>query len=637
MEDATRAARQSLSSEEKRRLARAPGNAGARRIVRARRTVQAATLLLFVAFFFLTTPAFHNAGVAPKNLFLSLDFLNTLKNGIASRHIAIAALIPGLLVLLLTLWGGRIFCGWICPLGTCIDAGDRLLFRRGRCFHNPNRTDTRRFRNWKYAYLLAGLAAIAWGVDILAFGDPLSLITRAFTFGVYGPVAYLWNGLLGLASLAGADHIAFRAISADLDAWRMMPMSFYNALPAVLLFIGVVALSAWQERFWCRNLCPYGGLLALVSRVSLLRHSVRHGACIHCEICEGQSRMGAYENLSRKARKPIEHNIGECIQCFRCEAVCPPDAIQIEVRPIIPLTRTRPSNGGHEPAEPQGSINIGRRRILAALGAGLLWGAMARVSASNFRGRLRKYPRNNRAIRPPGALPEAAFLSACTRCGACMKVCPTNGLQPAFLETGPEGICTPVLDPSIGPCAERCTACGDVCPTRAIRPFTWQDKRYKIRLGLASVNRNTCIAFNGGRDCVVCAEVCPYSAVIFRDTWDDTLPRDPSLPISEPGNKGRLKRVPTVDETLCTGCGICEFQCPVLPDHAIIVYTSQEDREYRAPRESPWDGLARPNYARRKEQGKDAEYAPTRERFEEHIRMEGPDAGGEFDESAGSG
>ena len=215
-----------------------------------------------------------------------------------------------------------------------------------------------------------------------------------------------------------------------------------------------------------------------------------------------------------------------------------------------------------------------------------------------------------------------------------MKVCPTNALQPAFLETGLQGIWTPILVPSIGPCAEKCTSCGDVCPTGAIRPFTWQDKRYKLKMGLANVNRSTCVAWNGGRDCIVCAEVCPYSAVIFKDTFDDTLPKDPNLPLTAAGNKGRVKRVPTVDEKLCTGCGICEYHCPVLPDHSIVVYTFQEDRgeqdkpgqvgAFEEPKEHPMDGFYRGDWDARKDVGKDAYFAPVKDELQRHIDLAGP-------------
>ncbi|MGC8667779.1 MAG: 4Fe-4S binding protein [Chthonomonadales bacterium] len=625
---ALKAAKRPFTAEEKRRMVEAPGNVAAHRIVAIRRGVQITTFSLFVLFFFLTTVTSQSLWWIPKNFFMLLDFLNTLKNAIASHHVAVYALGPGLFILLLTLWGGRIFCGWICPLGTTIDIADRLLYRKGRLFYNRKRSETRRFRNWKYIYLLVGVGALAYGVDVLTFGDPLSLITRTFTFCFYAPIAYIWNGILNAADQLHLGKGIYHLTGLELEKLHMSSAVYFNGLPVLMFFIGILALSAYQERFWCRNLCPYGGLLALISRVSWLRHYIRMDGCIHCKKCEIQSRMGSYENLDRNAKGPVQHSISECIQCFRCETICPTDVIQIQARvPAAVKERLVPSlKGKVDRPEEQTSIDLGRRRVIAAVGSGLLLGATAKAGADNYQGRMRRYPKNNKAMRPPGALPEREFLSACTRCAECMKVCPTNALQPAFLETGLEGIWTPILVPSIGPCAEKCTACGDVCPTHAIRPFTWQDKRYKIKMGLANVNRSTCIAWNGGRDCVVCAEVCPYSAVVFRDTWDDTLQKDPSRPITDPGNKGRMKRVPTVDEKLCTGCGICEYHCPVLPDHAIVVYTFQEDRDFREPRETPLDGFFRKNWDTRKDLGKDLEYAKTKEEFKKRMDIMGPGA-----------
>lgn len=630
----TGAAYTRFTAEQKRKMREAPGNVAAHRIVRIRRATQVFTFCLFVLFFFMTTATNQATGWVPKNLFMTMDFLNTLKNGIASHHLAVYALGPGLFILLLTLWGGRIFCGWICPLGTAIDIADRLLYRKGKIFYNKNRSDTRRYRNWKYIYLLVGLGAIVFGVDLLTFGDPISLITRTFTFCFYPPVAYVWNGLLNVAEHVGLDHVVYN-MGGNMDQWHLQTLHYWNGMPVLLLFIGIIALSNYQERFWCRNLCPYGGLLALISRISWLRHYIKMEGCIHCKKCEIQSRMGCYDNLDKNAKQEEMHSISECIQCFRCETICPTDVIQIQAK--VPASFKEAlgmaSKGTAPRPEPQTEIDLGKRRVVAAIGAGLLWGTVAKGSASEYQGTMRRYNRNNKAMRPPGALPENDFLSACTRCAECMKVCPTNALQPATFETGLEGLWTPLLVPSIGACAEKCTACGDVCPTGAIRPFTWQDKRYKIKMGLANVNRSTCVAYNGGRDCIVCAEVCPYSAVVFKDTFDDTLPKDPSLPLDhkdlngKEDNRGRMKRVPTVDEKLCTGCGICEYHCPVLPDHSIVVYTFQEDRDFKEPTERPLDGFLRANWDQRKDIGKDAEYANTIQEFQKHIGLEGPQGG----------
>jgi len=270
--------------------------------------------------------------------------------------------------------------------------------------------------------------------------------------------------------------------------------------------------------------------------------------------------MGAYENTSQTAESEPSHQVAECIHCYRCATICPEGVLEAKLR--LPARTPR-----HLPQQP---VALTRRRALGSAALGLGWLATTKVSGTP------KYF-SDRCIRPPGALPEEEFLQACTRCGECMRVCPTNALQPALAEAGLEGWMTPVLVAKIGPCVEHCTLCGEVCPTDALRRFTVEQKREDIKLGLAVVDQDTCIAINGGRDCIVCQEVCSYSAVAFKDVWDEIL--------------GRNKRVPVVDEQKCTGCGICETECPVRPEHAIFVRALQENRRYAAPRPSLWGGL----------------------------------------------
>jgi MauM/NapG family ferredoxin protein len=147
-------------------------------------------------------------------------------------------------------------------------------------------------------------------------------------------------------------------------------------------------------------------------------------------------------------------------------------------------------------------------------------------------------------IRPPGAVPEPAFLALCLRCGECMKVCPSNALQPVWLAAGPEGLFSPVLTPRRGPCVPDCNACGRVCPTHAIRALPLEEKRW-ARVGTAVVLQNTCLAWAQGRACVVCQEVCPYGAVKLQKMEGLAVP------------------APVVYNERCYGCGYCERHCPV--------------------------------------------------------------------------
>lgn len=559
--DSTRMSRPLQNTEVRPTPDRSRPKSSAHLIVIVRRTSQLAFLLLFTALFVMATNKLAGRSPVPVDLFLRADPLVFLATGIstsaAAGKIAFAAamVVPVLVVVAMTLLFGRVFCGWICPLGTIIDISDRLLFRRGRPFQRPRRPENRRWRNWKYLFLIASLAAAVFATQVTFLLDPISLVTRTFSFTFMAPSAYLWNLLLHGADSVGIQGLLYDRFEINIGAWRLLPYSFRQNLVVLAMFVAIIGLSFVQERFWCRNLCPLGALLGLLSRVSILRHYIGE-KCNHCTLCERESRMGAYEHMSAKDEEQETHALSECIQCFRCATQCRPGALTIRLG--LPPTRRTTERKPGSPA-PQPSLDVGRRRVLTAGAVGALWMLTAKTNA-------RGYPDAGRALRPPGALPEKEFLAACTRCGECMRACITNGLQPALLETGLEGLWTPILVPKIGPCAEKCTACGQVCPTDAIRPFTVEDKRKRLKLGLANVDRNQCIAWNEGRDCIVCAEVCAYQAVIFKDVFDPAL--------------GKTKRVPTVDTKLCTGCGLCEYHCPVTPNRAIIVYTTGEDREF---------------------------------------------------------
>jgi ferredoxin len=134
-------------------------------------------------------------------------------------------------------------------------------------------------------------------------------------------------------------------------------------------------------------------------------------------------------------------------------------------------------------------------------------------------------------VRPPGALAEEDFLQRCIKCGQCMRVCPTNIIQPATLEAGLEGLWTPLLNFRVGTsgCQLNCIACGNVCPTSAIRPLSLDEKlgrgefaeRGPVRMGTAFVDRGRCLPWAMDEPCIVCQENCPVSpkAIYVREEF----------------------------------------------------------------------------------------------------------------------
>ena len=161
-----------------------------------------------------------------------------------------------------------------------------------------------------------------------------------------------------------------------------------------------------------------------------------------------------------------------------------------------------------------------------------------------------------------------------------MKVCPTNVIQPAVFDAGVEGFFTPQMDFRRGYCDWNCNECGKVCPTQAIRELTLEEKRLKV-IGRAYIDRNTCIPWSEGRDCLVCQELCPTpeKAIVFDTGGGKGRRRAGSGAGSDAGSGAGQHagvKLPSVVPERCIGCGICEYNCPVANEVAIRVRSTEQ-------------------------------------------------------------
>jgi len=177
--------------------------------------------------------------------------------------------------------------------------------------------------------------------------------------------------------------------------------------------------------------------------------------------------------------------------------------------------------------------DITRRGLMVSTITGLTALAAVRLSGKTGENWYHK------TIRPPGAIAEDDFLNRCIKCSQCMRICPTNVIQPAGIDGGLEGLWTPVLNNRIGSsgCQLNCIACGQVCPTAAIRPITIAEKlgegefaeRGPVKLGTAFVDRDRCLPWAMDKPCIVCQENCPvspkaiYISEVYRTIRDGVL------------------------------------------------------------------------------------------------------------------
>ena len=394
-----------------------------------------------------------------------------------TTHTIYRNLVWGLVIIAITMMLGRVWCNWMCPFGilhhlfgwignrrntkqmievnryrkiyaikyyilaamlamaslwiipTVLDApADRRGLRRGRPRRRgPDPDDRQAFglswvgRRWRLAYALLGLGgqadpvtavrcrsswASAWsrggvpgagglgrrhgwsaeehkaGNSTLQIGllDPIALTVRSMTTSVLPTV-----------------HKATEGVYTE-------PREYWFAWVVGLIFIGFLVANWWIPRFFCRAICPLGALLGVFSRFALWRIDRDPVRCTDCDLCL-KSCEGA-SDPHRDLRK------SECFVCFNCIEDCPHDALSFR---FLPRKASEVAAPGGRPSPACCSP------------------ACSACSSSRWPGSPAASGRTSTSavIRPPGSVAEDEFLRRCIKCDQCIRVCPTNVLQPA--------------------------------------------------------------------------------------------------------------------------------------------------------------------------------------------------------------
>lgn len=562
------------------------------KIVQARRISQFFFFSLFVWLIIVSTVGekFRQIRGWPTNLFLNLDPLVTIGT-VLTTHTLYYPLLWALTTVVLTIIFGRFFCSWVCPFGSLHHFTGFIANRQKKV---PQKIQLNKYRiaqSIKYFVLVFVLGAAAFPSvgSSLQTGllDPIPLISRSFS----------------IMLLPIADSATQR---------------FYEVTWLIFaIFAAAVLLNLAIPRFYCRFVCPLGALFGVIGRFAIWRIGKNKSECSNCKLCERACEGGCEPAGTIR--------ISECVLCFNCRQDCKDDLVKYQTSKSLAGEITNP--------------DISRRRFVLSLAGGVV--AVPVVRLGNNLGENWYY----KVIRPPGALEEKEFLKRCIKCGQCMRICPTNVIQPAGIEGGLENLWTPVLNNRIGSsgCQLNCVACGQVCPTSAIRPITLDEKKGLgefahlglIKIGTAFVDQGRCLPWAMDKPCIVCEENCPVSpkAIYTQEyfntvrggiltvknatettvetvekiggnfasgdyycfTQDGThckitantqtaIELDSGMKLSKVPSGGekiaiqvRLQR-PVMDIEKCTGCGICEHECPVSGKRAIMVSAEGESR-----------------------------------------------------------
>lgn len=184
----------------------------------------------------------------------------------------------GIGILIHSIFYGRKFCGYLCPLGTWQEAIFSFRSRKYRSRHRIPYIYEKRFARLKYWLLL----------------------------------------LTSLLSLGGVAYIYIRLC--PLFALSLLPRL---AIPGLVVFLLISIVAAFTERLWCRWLCPYAALMNIfqylgawfgIKRRKIHRNLER---CVDCGICMIYCPMNLNIAEDEYVQSP------ECVHCLVCASKCP--------------------------------------------------------------------------------------------------------------------------------------------------------------------------------------------------------------------------------------------------------------------------------------------------------------------------
>jgi polyferredoxin len=206
--------------------------------------------------------------------------------------ILVAMLIPSLLV-------GKVFCGWVCPLGALQDLVNKIPFRP-------------RFKKFHFGSF-----------------NTIRLAMFALFFLTF---FFVKNQIAGLGGAVGADltdqsWIGYSTYSV-YDPVNFFELLHWSTSTIFFIMMGVLLLASLMlYRPFCYIVCPVGAITWLFEKIAPLRVRVDREACIECGDCVEKSPCPTIQPMY-EGKKILP----DCTSCGECIGTCEQNAIKFGLR-----------------------------------------------------------------------------------------------------------------------------------------------------------------------------------------------------------------------------------------------------------------------------------------------------------------
>jgi len=239
--------------------------------------LQVTRLILQVVLFIALPSLYISTFSGVKQIYVSIIH-QSFSSDLLPQLIEVIVIIP------ITIFLGRFFCGWMCTFGALSDfitrISDKVIKKKWKL---SERTDAW-MKYIKYAVLVGVIIAV-WSFNVTLFNS-----------------ASPWDAFGMLATVGKMPDLSF---------------VITNLTIGFVILVGIIIASLFIERFFCRYLCPLGAIFAITSKLKITKIKKPSEHCGKCRICTNSCPMGI------PLYKMDVVNSGECIDCMKCITACP--------------------------------------------------------------------------------------------------------------------------------------------------------------------------------------------------------------------------------------------------------------------------------------------------------------------------